>query len=66
VLERYAVEHKRPLELGSVSEGCEVIEGEFWSGNFARHDRRRLAYAVGLALGRLLFREKRTVRPGQA
>jgi uncharacterized cofD-like protein len=65
VLERYAIEHKRPLELGPVPEGCEVIEGEFWSGNFARHDRRRLAYAVGLALGRRLFREKRTVREGK-
>jgi uncharacterized cofD-like protein len=55
VLERYAAEHKRPLELGSLPDGCELIEGDFWCDDIARHDRRRLAYAVGLALGRRLL-----------
>lgn len=59
VLERYAAEHKRPLELGTLPEACELIEGDFWLDNIARHDRRRIAYAVGLALGRRLYREKR-------
>ena len=43
VLERYRAEHKFPLTLGDVPEGCEVVTGDFWSGEFARHDRRRLA-----------------------
>ena len=55
VLERYAAEHKRPLELGSLPDGCELIEGDFWCDDIARHDRRRLAYAVGLALGKRLL-----------
>ena len=45
-LDRYAHEHKAPLELGEVPEGCEIVSGEFWSGEIARHDRRRLAQAV--------------------
>ena len=55
VLDRYAEEHKRPLELGSLPECCELIEGDFWLGDIARHDRRRLAQAVWLALGKRLF-----------
>ena len=55
VLDRYATEHKRPLELGTLPEGCELIEGDFWCDDIARHDRRRLAYAVGLALGKRLL-----------
>jgi uncharacterized cofD-like protein len=55
VLERYAAEHKRPLELGNLPDGCELIEGDFWCDDIARHDRRRLAYAVGLALGKRLL-----------
>src|SRR5688572_14794639 len=46
VLERYRAEHKIPLTLGDVPEGCEVVTGDFWSGEFARHDRRRLAHAI--------------------
>src|SRR6266542_2222246 len=45
-LARYRAEHKQPLELGDVPEGCEVVTGEFWCGEIARHDRRRLAQAV--------------------
>src|SRR5262245_20540634 len=29
-LERYAQEHKAPLELGDVPPGCEVVAGDFW------------------------------------
>jgi uncharacterized cofD-like protein len=54
VLERYAAEHKRPLELGVLPAGCELIEGDFWQDDIARHDRRRLSYALSLALGRLM------------
>jgi uncharacterized cofD-like protein len=53
VLDRYAAEHKELLGLGSVPEGCRVISGPFWtSGEIARHDRRRLAYAVWSVLAR--------------
>lgn len=55
VLQRYAAEHKRPLELGSLPKGCELVEGDFWCDDIARHDRRRLAYAVGLAVGKRLL-----------
>jgi uncharacterized cofD-like protein len=55
VLNRYAAEHKRPLQLGTLPERCELIEGDFWCDDIARHDRRRLAYAVGLALGKRLL-----------
>jgi uncharacterized cofD-like protein len=46
VLERYALEHKEPLACGDLPAHCEVIAGEFWTGDIARHDRRRLAYTV--------------------
>ena len=55
VLDRYAEEHKRPLELGSLPDGCELIEGDFWMDDIARHDRRRLAQAVWIALGKRLL-----------
>jgi uncharacterized cofD-like protein len=55
VLERYALEHKRPLDLGSLPDGCELIEGDFWQDQIARHGRRRLAAAVWLALGKRLL-----------
>jgi uncharacterized cofD-like protein len=54
-LTRYRAEHKQPLELGQLPEGCEVVSGEFWCGEIARHDRRRLAQAIWAVLaGRLL------------
>jgi uncharacterized cofD-like protein len=52
VLGRYALEHKEPLALGSVPDHCELVGGEFWTGDIARHDRRRLAYAVWSVLSR--------------
>lgn len=57
VLARYASEHKAPLPLGNVPSNCQVIEGAFWRGPIARHDRRRLRAAVWAALSdRLLMR----------
>ena len=53
-LERYRAEHKEPLEPGDLPPGCEPIFGELWSGEIARHDRRRLAYTIWTVLGRLL------------
>src|SRR4051794_36721993 len=54
-LARYADEHKAPLEIGDVPEGCEVVTGEFWCNEIARHDRRRLAQAVWAVLARRLL-----------
>jgi uncharacterized cofD-like protein len=55
VLARYAAEQKRPLELGTLPAGTELIEGDFWQDEIARHGRRRLAAAVWLALGKRLL-----------
>jgi uncharacterized cofD-like protein len=57
VLGRYALEHKEPLLLGNLPENCEVVGGEFWTGEIARHDRLRLAYAVWSVLSRRLLTE---------
>ena len=60
-LATYAAEHKVPLELGALEPGCEAVTGEFWCHEIARHDRRRLAYAVWSVLaGRLLQHEAST------
>ena len=55
VLERYAQEHKQPLLPGEVPAHCEVVGGEFWTGEIARHDRLRLAYALWSILSRRLL-----------
>jgi uncharacterized cofD-like protein len=55
ILGRYREEHKAPLELGDVPESCEVVSGEFWCGEIARHDRRRLAQAVWAVLAKRLL-----------
>jgi uncharacterized cofD-like protein len=54
-LARYAAEHKLPLELGSLPEGCEVVAGVCGRGDTARHDRRRLAQAVWAVLATRLL-----------
>jgi uncharacterized cofD-like protein len=54
-LGRYRAEHKHPLELRDVPPSCEVVTGEFWCGDIARHDRRRLATAVWAVLARRMF-----------
>jgi uncharacterized cofD-like protein len=55
VLERYALEHKEPLTPGNLPAHCEVVGGDFWTGEIARHDRLRLAYAVWSVLSRRLL-----------
>jgi uncharacterized cofD-like protein len=55
VLDRYAQEHKQPLLAGDVPAHCEVVGGEFWTGEIARHDRLRLAYALWSILSRRLL-----------
>ena len=55
VLERYAQEHKEPLSPGDLPDHCEFVGGEFWTGEIARHDRLRLAYALWSVLSRRLL-----------
>ena len=55
VLARYAQEHKQPLPAGDVPAHCEVVGGEFWTGEIARHNRLRLAYALWSILSRRLL-----------
>ena len=52
---RYAAEHKHPLPLGDLPAGTEAVVGEFWRTEIARHDRRRLSYAVWSVLSRRLL-----------
>jgi uncharacterized cofD-like protein len=54
-LARYQDEHKRPLTLGELPPSCEVVYGDFWCGEIARHDRRRLAHAIWAVLARRLL-----------
>jgi hypothetical protein len=55
VLGRYALEHKEPLALGDLPDHSELVGGDFWRGEIARHDRLRLAYAVWSVLSRRLL-----------
>jgi len=55
VLARYQAEHKAPLPIGDMPPGCEVIELDVWRKSIARHDRRRLAYAVWTVLAKRLL-----------
>ena len=55
VLGRYAIEHKEPLAPGNLPAHCELVGGEFWTSEIARHDRLRLAYAVWSVLSRRLL-----------
>jgi uncharacterized cofD-like protein len=60
VLSRYASENKEPLTMGRIPDHCELVGGDFWTGDIARHDRLRLAYAVWSVLsGRLLAADER-------
>lgn len=54
-LARYAAEHKHPLEVGEPPPGTEVVVGDFWRAEIARHDRQRLSYAVWSVLSRRLL-----------
>ena len=55
VLSRYALEHKEPLAPGQLPVHCELVGGSFWTGEIARHDRLRLAYATWSVLSRRLL-----------
>jgi len=57
-LARYAAENKMPLELGDLDPGIETVLGPFWNTEIARHDRRRLSFAVWSALSERLLQEK--------
>jgi uncharacterized cofD-like protein len=54
-VERYAAEHKYPLPLGALDNGTEAVVGDFWRSEIARHDRRRLSYAVWSVLSQRLL-----------
>ena len=56
-LTRYAAEHKEPLELGLLDPSVEAVSGRFWCTEIARHDRRRLAFALWSVLSQRLLRE---------
>jgi uncharacterized cofD-like protein len=55
VLSRYAQEHKEPLSPGNLPAHCELVGGELWTSEIARHDRLRLAYAVWSVLSKRLL-----------
>jgi len=55
VLSRYAQEHKEPLSPGNLPAHCELVGGELWTSDIARHDRLRLAYAVWSVLSKRLL-----------
>ena len=54
-LARYLDEHKQPLAQGEIQPPTEVVTGEFWKRDIARHDRRRLAHAVWAVLAKRLL-----------
>src|SRR4051794_24821596 len=55
VLERYAVEHKKPLQTGTLPSHVEEVSAELWCRDIARHDRLRLAYSVWSVLSQRLL-----------
>lgn len=54
-LRRYAEEDKEPLALGTLDPGIEVVQGCFWQTPIARHDRRRLTFAIWSILSHRLL-----------
>jgi uncharacterized cofD-like protein len=58
-LARYAGESKEPLLLGDLDAPTEAVTGEFWSSEIARHDRRRLSFAVWSVLTERLLQRSR-------
>jgi hypothetical protein len=54
-LMRYAAEHKVPLEVGDLDPGIDPVLGRFWCTEIARHDRRRLSFAVWSVLSQRLL-----------
>jgi uncharacterized cofD-like protein len=56
-LMRYAAEEKLPLELGALDDRIELVTGPFWNTAIARHDRRRLSFAVWSVLSQYMLHE---------
>ena len=56
---RYAAEHKEPLAEGALDSATEVVRGAFWRTEMARHDRRRLSFAVWTVLSQRLLHDQR-------
>jgi 2-phospho-L-lactate transferase/gluconeogenesis factor (CofD/UPF0052 family) len=56
-LMRYAAEEKLPLELGALDDRVELVTGPFWNTAIARHDRRRLSFAVWSVLSQRLLHD---------
>lgn len=54
-VDRYAAEHKHPLQIGTLDPGTEAVVGDFWRTEIARHDRQRLSYAVWSVLSQRLL-----------
>ena len=63
---RYAAEHKEPLTLGAIDPVIEPVHGAFWCTEIARHDRRRLAFAVWAVLSQRLLQEPPVSAPVSA
>jgi uncharacterized cofD-like protein len=57
-LARYAAEHKEPLALGTLEKDVETVLGRFWCTEIARHDRRRLSFAVWSVLSARLLHSR--------
>ena len=55
-LSRYEIEHKELLPVGDIPDDCDLVTGNFWQGQIARHARRQLAYAVWTVLAQRLLR----------
>jgi uncharacterized cofD-like protein len=55
VLDRYAVEHKKPLQIGALPAHVEQVSAKLWCRDIARHDRLRLAYTVWSVLSQRLL-----------
>jgi uncharacterized cofD-like protein len=62
----YAAEHKAPLELGDLEPGVEAVLGDFWTTDIARHDRRRLSFAVWSVLSQRLLNPSGQVQKAHA
>ena len=63
---RYAAEHKEPLPLGYLDPSVELVHGAFWCTEIARHDRRRLAFAVWTVLSQRLLQDRAATAPASA
>jgi uncharacterized cofD-like protein len=59
-LMKYAAEHKQPLEIGQFDADTEIVEGRFWCTEIARHERRRLSFAVWSVLSERLLQHEAT------